>query len=118
MQPDAPQPSRSYAREWQIAAIASAATSAERRDRVLAYPDLVKRLTEPPFAISNPMRWNGWIPPRTLPRQACGPSCGRVRSCTLPEYAHATPINDSPVRTQLVEIAAEAYRRDVEERSA
>jgi hypothetical protein len=55
---------------------------------------------------------------RTLPRQACGPSCGRVRPCTLPEYGHATRINDSPVRTQLFEIAAEAYRRDVEERSA
>lgn len=82
-----------------------------RRDRVLAHPDLVKRLTEPPLNITDPYRWTGWIPPRALPEEACGAACGTEhRAC--PYTQHRSMLNDSPFRRQLVEIAAEALRRE------
>lgn len=84
--------------------------SYERRDRVFRHPDLLKRLTEPPLRFTDPYRWTGWIPPRTCPEQACGSECGtRQRACSA---THNARYNDSPFRRALVEIAAEAYRRE------
>ncbi len=84
--------------------------SAGHRARVLAHPDLVKRLTEPPLRLTDPARWTGRIPPRLLPDEACGRACGRDhRPCT---NQHRARFNTSPYRRALVEIAAEAYRRE------
>jgi hypothetical protein len=54
------------------------------------HPDLAKRLTEPPFAYTEPSQWDGFIPPRLWREQ----------------------INDSPLRRVLVEVCAEAWRRE------
>lgn len=90
--------------------LAEVGGSHERRARVLSHPDLVKRLTEPPLRMTDPNRWTGWIPPRTLPADICGRACGRDhRPCS---NQHAARFNTSPYRRALVEIAAEAYRRE------
>lgn len=87
--------------EWakQITQIQAAAVSeiAERRARVLRYPDLAARLTQRPLEFSTPEKWNGYVPPKTVP--------------TLDGYKP----NDSATRAVLVEICAEALRRDAEE---
>ena len=97
---------------WRSAVARARQASAERRARVLAHPDLARRLTEPPLALHEPARWSGWIPPRLLAAQAC-PACnagGPAWACR--GHEHLAPVNDSPFRVQLVEIAAEAMRRD------
>lgn len=80
-----------------------------RRDRVLAYPDLARRLTEPPLRFADPSDWNGWIPPAMQPEEPCGYGCGRHHRC---DGIHAARRNNSARRQALVEIAAEAWRRD------
>lgn len=80
-----------------------------RRDRVLAHPDLAKRLTEPPLGFPDPTDWSGWIPPQTVPEGMCGQNCGRYHRC---DGIHAGRRNDSLRRAALVDIAAEAWRRD------
>jgi hypothetical protein len=95
-------------RQWQRAAEQSRLSSAERRERVFAHPDLVRRLTERPLALDDPYRWSGWIPPRTLPEDAC-PGCA-THSCAGRE--HTARLNRSPFRQQVVDIAAEALRRE------
>lgn len=84
-----------------------------RRARVLAHPDLVQRLTERPLRFTDPYRWNGWIPPRSLPEEPCGSECGR-HSRGACSATHQASLNDSPYRRALVEIAAEAYRRELQ----
>lgn len=74
---------------------AQVAEIAERRKRVLKYPDLAQRLTERPLSYQRPEQWNGFVPPRTGPPGGLGQQP-----------------NDSPVRAALVEICAEAKRRD------
>jgi hypothetical protein len=85
--------------------------SQARRARVLAHPDLAERLTEPPLGLRDPVQWSGWIPPRTMPEQACA-ACRSARSdprrCRDP---HRAPLNQSPIRRQLVSIASEALAR-------
>jgi hypothetical protein len=83
----------------QITRIQATAVSeiAERRARVLRYPDLAARLTRRPLEFSTPEKWNGYVPPKTVP--------------TLTDYK----LNDSARRAALVEICAEAMRRDAEE---
>ncbi|GAA4849576.1 hypothetical protein GCM10023403_10370 [Pseudonocardia benzenivorans] len=82
-----------------------------RRERVLAHEDLAKALTQPPLALDDPRKWTGWIPPRTDPEQTCSPWCGKHHDpCSNTQ--HRARINDSPIRAQLVEIAAEALRRE------
>lgn len=61
----------------------------ERRARVLAYPDLAERLTAV-LGLSAAHWWNGHVPPAT--------------------DSDGNP-NGSPVRAALVEISAEALRR-------
>lgn len=71
----------------------------ERRKRVLSYPDLVAELMQPPLSLTDPTKWNGYIPPKTFPSIDGNP------------YDDA---NDSAVRRQLVDIAAEALQRETE----
>lgn len=95
-------------RQWREAAEQSHLSSSERRARVLAHPDLVERLTERPLALRDPEGWSGWIPPRTLPEDAC-PDC-RTHACA--GRPHTARANRSPYRQQLVDVAAEALRRE------
>lgn len=46
-------------------AAAAAAVCVKRRLRVLAQPDIARRLTQPPLAWTRPENWNGYIPPGT-----------------------------------------------------
>lgn len=66
---------------------------AERRERVLAHPDLAARLTERPLKFARPDVWNGFVPPKYVPSR------------------DGQRINDSPYRIALVDICAEAHRR-------
>lgn len=63
-----------------------------RRASVLRYPDLAQKLTEQPVNCQSPEQWTGAMPPekwRDMP-------------------------NDSPLRPVLLELVAEAERRDRE----
>ncbi len=71
-----------------------AAEIAERRARVLQYPDLAQRLTERPLSFAKPEQWNGFVPPKTVPTE------------------EGYKLNDSPTRAALVAICAEALARD------
>lgn len=94
---------------WREAKAASKRASQARRARVLAQPDLAQRLTCPPLRLSDPSRWSGWIPPKTLAEEACT-HCEHSRRCS--GWPHRCKVNDSPARRQLVGIAAEAMHRD------
>lgn len=83
---------------WQQAVTAAKQEAKQRRERVLRYPDIAAKLTHPPLNLANPTMWNGYIPPRTLPSNDDNP------------YDEA---NQSPIRQQLVAIAADALRRGV-----
>jgi hypothetical protein len=108
----------------QIAASVITASSecAERRARVLKHPDLAKRLTEPPLGYSDPAHWNGWVPPRLTDPGSTGESLLMPRldrgggiSYRFNQLGHRTTgeqVNDSPRRAALVDIAAEALRRE------
>jgi hypothetical protein len=88
--------------QWQAAAADAAQLCAERRERVLAHPDLAQRLTEPPLEYTRttpggkqrpaPELWNGFVPPRTF----------------------NGALNDSPQRAALVAICEEAQARESE----
>ena len=45
----------------------AARQSAEYRDLVLHYPDLVARLAQPPISKPDPATWTGYIPPYAVP---------------------------------------------------
>ncbi|GAA3384396.1 hypothetical protein [Streptomyces racemochromogenes] len=63
--------------------------NARRRGLVLRYPDLAARLTERPFRFPKPEFWTGFVPP-----------------------AHwGQSINTDPTRRVLLELIAEAERR-------
>ncbi|GAA2092410.1 hypothetical protein [Actinomadura alba] len=66
---------------------------AERRERVLAHPDLAHRLTQRPLRFARPEAWNGYVPPKFVPSR------------------DGYRINDSPYRIALVDICSEAMRR-------
>lgn len=89
------------------------ADSDARRARVLRYPDLARRLTEPPLGYRRAEDWTGWIPPAHLEDQAC-PACHTdpgKRGCKRGN--HHTRANDSPRRAALADIDREAQRRDI-----
>jgi hypothetical protein len=88
------------------------ADSDARRARVLRYPDLARRLTEPPLSYRRAEDWSGWIPPAHLEEQAC-PACQTdpgKRGCKRGD--HRARANDSVRRAALVDIDREAQRRD------
>jgi hypothetical protein len=101
-----------------------------RRAAVLSHPDLAARLTEHPLNFTRPERWNGYIPPRIWPVDSDDgePGGGEIlrsvkaarngvmivrynqrgmRSC-------GSQVNTAPQRQALLEIAAEAWRRQKE----
>jgi hypothetical protein len=101
-------------RLWVDALRESREASAARRERVFAHRDLVDKLRQPPLALTEPNRWSGWIPPKTLPEDVC-PGCrGNVRRPACDGLDHHARANDSPRRRQLVDIAAEAMRREAD----
>lgn len=74
-----------------------------RRALVLAYPDLAKRLCDPPYSASRPENWSGYIP---------GP-LGAENSRGV------VSMNTSSVRAQLSALVAEAaHRADAEAKTA
>ncbi len=73
----------------------------ERRERVLRHPDLAARLTQPPLNHSDPAMWNGYVPPATWGDYWSG------------KHGEGKPKpNNSPERAALVDICAEALRRE------
>lgn len=66
------------------------AANTRRKKLVLAHDDLAEQLTKVPIALARPDCWTGFVPPERL---------------------ESGLINRSPVRTQLLELVAEAERR-------
>lgn len=81
-----------------------------RRTRVLTHKDLREAMERQPIGYSDASRWNGYVPPRTDPELACGRRCGLGG---LPcRNEHMTPANTSLRRRALIEVGAEALRRE------
>lgn len=97
---------------WTAKAAESRDASTTRRDRVLAHPDLVARMKKAPLLMAEPEKWTGWIPPRTDPEDTCGGCSASYGQCTTTQ--HRARMNDSPIRRELVEISAEALRRETQ----
>jgi hypothetical protein len=95
--------------EWRATRARIKTENAARRDRVLAHPDLAAQLADA-LGLSDPARWSGWIPPKTLAEDVC-PGC-RAGECR-PE-GHRARINSTYPRRTVVDIAAEALRRDTQ----
>lgn len=76
--------------------------AAQRRDLVLAYPDIAAKLKLPPLKLADPRQWSGFIPAADHE----GPNGTRIP-------------NDSPLRAQLVAVFNEACERaDAQQRPA
>lgn len=101
---------RPVLREFRAAAARSKAESQARRQRVLSYPDLAVKLTEPPLGLAHPRQWSGWIPSRYHAESACS-GCARGLACTDEHHAR---LNESPIRAQLIGISREALAREEE----
>lgn len=71
------------------------AAKTRNRELVLRYPDLAKRLCDPPLKATSPETWSGFVPGRWLPED----EDGRMRP------------NTSPIRAQLLAILTEAADR-------
>jgi hypothetical protein len=75
----------------------------EQQKLVLRYPDIAKRLCEPPLGYAAPGQWTGYIPPAYDAEQVDG----------------SVPLNTSRYRAVLMEILeAAAERADSERRAA
>jgi hypothetical protein len=99
-------------RLWQQAVAASKRESQARRGRVLVHGDLAQQLKQSPLRLTEPSRWSGWIPPKTLAEEACS-HCERDTPRPICRgLPHRARVNDSPVRRQLVAIATEAMARE------
>ncbi len=105
-----------------------------RRAAVLRHPDLARKLTQFPLAWKRPQNWNGYIPPMDWPVDCdCWPDCTgmdghggeavraskigqngqlSVRFGQLGHRSGGTRPNSSAVRDALLEISAEAWRRE------
>lgn len=99
----------SHVDQWRQACATARAESSRRRERVLAHDDLAARLGKV-LGISDPARWSGWIPPKALPED----DCGDCKAGACGSTAHRARANRTYIRRQLVDIAAEAYRRDTQ----
>lgn len=84
----------------------------ERRERVLRHPDLATQLRDV-LGITDASRWNGYVPPAHVPGSVrvtrTGPDRARRSASEDERYFVA---NTSPVRRRVVEICAEAFRRE------
>jgi len=86
---------------------ASAALAEDRKkqqfDLVMQYPDIAAKLCRPPLKLGDPRNWSGYIPGFCAPETVRG----------------VIPVNDSPIRAQLIAILNEAAERsDLEARPA
>lgn len=86
--------------EYRRASLVVRQEQAERRKRVVAHPDLRARLTEPPLSYQRPEQWTGYVPPKLLPQ--------------ADDQQHTAALNTSARRRVLVELCAEALRREQE----
>lgn len=68
---------------------------AENRRRVLAHPDLAKRLTQPPIGMSSTDMWNGWIPPEKWREAHNGSPVRRALVKLMEDVAHAERESDA-----------------------
>ena len=84
-----------FVAEYRKARDHQAALNAENRALVLRYPDIAKRLCEPPYGATNPANWTGYIP------GALGAENSRG----------VVSLNISSVRAQLLELVTEAAQR-------
>lgn len=97
---------------WAKAIGKSSEVCAERRARLLRYPDLTKRLVTE-LGYTKPEQWNGYIPPRPdayAEREILHDTSGYVNPDRV--RTPGQQVNDSPRRAALVDIAAEAMRRE------
>lgn len=81
---------RDWRAVWEPMRAQARAAAEARRSRVLAHPDLAEALTERPIGYARPEQWNGYVPPALWREE----------------------LNTSPHRAGLVEICAEALRRE------
>jgi hypothetical protein len=79
---------------WDHYADEERAKARSRRGRVLAHPDIAKRLTEPPMRYPTPEMWTGYIPPAR---------CGEDKP------------NRSPIRRQLLDTCQAVVDREREQ---
>lgn len=89
---------RDWRAVWEPMRAQAHTAAQQRRGRVLAHADLADALTTAPIGYARPDQWNGYVPPET---DAIPMGGGYVR-------------NTSPRRAALVEICAEALRREQE----
>lgn len=54
---------KSFRDMWEAKLAESKPNSLNRKALVMAYPDLVAKLTQPPIGFRRPEEWSGWIPP-------------------------------------------------------
>jgi hypothetical protein len=90
-----PAPETAIEPAWRTAVHQGRLRNQQQRAIVLRYPDIAKRLTEPPARFTEPRQWSGFIPDYWLPED----KSGRLRP------------NASPVRAQLAEILMAACER-------
>ncbi len=95
--------------------------NAHRRAAVLKHEDLRKRLEGPPLSFRRANQWNGYVPPAIVNpgesevlRQVLRVQDGSVRFWLNPAHkrAQSEVPNTSPQRAALVDISAEAWRRE------
>ena len=92
MTPDKQHARRNVRAVWESARATAREQAAQRRERVLAHADLADRLTAPPLCYPRPEQWTGYVPPATWQETR----------------------NDAARRAALVDICAEALRREQE----
>ena len=114
-------PGDSPARPVLDAMLAGHRTNQHRRASVLAHEDLRKRLTQAPLSFRRAEDWNGYVPPYMLAeddgellRLVTATRGGEmvVRLNQRGNRSAGTLVNDSPRRAALIDISAEAWKRD------
>jgi hypothetical protein len=78
---------------WGLIADQARRECQERRARLLAHPDLARRLCGPPWNFKRPEQWTGFVPPATYGAQ----------------------VNSSPFRAALVELLTDLEAREREQ---
>lgn len=93
-QPAQPEVRRMFSTRARDLAATARQKAADRGQLVARFPDLAARLTQPPLGYARPDQWNGFVPPKWV-------------TTAGDDWV----LNDSPQRTALVEICAEAAAR-------
>ncbi len=109
--PDPGQALRGKALVAQAEAKSRAATAA-RRERVLGFPDLAARLTEKPLNYPQPGMWSGYVPPHEDAYAIPEPLHANGHPNARNKMTEPSGVNDTKRRAALVDICAEAMRRE------